>query len=52
MSDNKVLFIITLLTLFSVIIAVMFNIFNISETLIFYGFLTIFISLIILDKYR
>jgi len=51
-SDNIVLLIVTLVSLISVILAVIFNILNLSETLIFYGFITVLISLIILDKYR
>ena len=52
LSSNKVLLIVSIVTLIGVGLAVIFNILNVLETLIFYSFITILISLIILDKHR
>ncbi len=52
LSDNSVLFVITMLSSLGVFLAVVVNFYKAPETIIMYGFLSLLISLIILDKYR
>lgn len=52
LSDISVLFVIMILSSLSVFLAVFFNLNGVADNIVIYGFLSLFISLIILDKYR